>query len=114
MVADADGVPDDGETGEGDNIRVDVEAIEGGSGNDILTSGFRGHWLIGGPGDDVLGTAAAARTASRARSETTACAGPGRDRLSGDPGNDGHDGGGPTQTRSAEESGTMSSSGPRP
>lgn len=52
--ADADGIADDGEVGEGDNIRVDVERISGGRGNDILTSGFRGHRLFGGRGDDVL------------------------------------------------------------
>jgi len=60
----ADGTPDDGEAGEGDNISTAVEALEGGKGNDVLRaspvvdgslSGYEGNdQLFGGPGDDVV------------------------------------------------------------
>lgn len=52
VFADADGAPDDGELGEGDNIRRNVEHIVGGSGNDVLL----GTVLSGGGGNDVLRT----------------------------------------------------------
>lgn len=68
--ADADGVADDGERGEGDLIRANIEALVGGRGNDVLggtTTNFgtvdgpkgfvaalRGMRLEGRRGDDVL------------------------------------------------------------
>ena len=70
VIVDADGQPDDGAPGEGDNVLQDVEAITGGLGNDQLTGGLatpgtltlRGfanevvvdRRLNGGPGADVL------------------------------------------------------------
>jgi len=48
-------VSDDGEAGEGDNIRTDNEIIIGGSGNDMIsTSSGRAERFYGGPGNDTL------------------------------------------------------------
>jgi hypothetical protein len=49
-----DGVADDGEQGEGDNVDRDVEAILGGSGDDTLEGNPELNLLEGGGGDDVL------------------------------------------------------------
>jgi Ca2+-binding RTX toxin-like protein len=70
VVVDADGQPDDGAPGEGDNVLQDVEAITGGLGDDQLTAiavatgslslrGFANEVTVdkrldGGPGADVL------------------------------------------------------------
>jgi len=64
LAASADGVADDGESGEGDNIAASVESIEGGQAADVLTasnvvdgalSGYTGNdRLVGGSGDDIL------------------------------------------------------------
>jgi Ca2+-binding RTX toxin-like protein len=69
IVADADGMADDGESGEGDNLDPSVYFILGGSGNDDITAGAAGGgagndtltvspgssgFLFGGSGDDVL------------------------------------------------------------
>lgn len=52
--ADLDGIADDGEAWEGDRILGDVESIEGGHGNDVLTGSQRSNYLVGGAGDDLL------------------------------------------------------------
>jgi hypothetical protein len=51
-----DGVADDGELGEGDNVGADVEAAYGGSGADRIVAGSNsnGARLIGGAGNDSL------------------------------------------------------------
>ena len=54
VVVDEDGVADDGESGEGDNVASDVEYVTGGSGDDALTGGAATNHLYGGPGDDDL------------------------------------------------------------
>lgn len=56
VTVDADGVADDGESGEGDNVRTSVDQIDGGSGNDTITasaSALYGH-LNGNAGDDTI------------------------------------------------------------
>jgi uncharacterized delta-60 repeat protein len=61
---DQDGVGDDGELNEGDNVRPDVEMIEGGTGDDYIEgtgadNDFRGNagddTLVGNGGNDTLG-----------------------------------------------------------
>ena len=66
-------LPDDGEAGEGDNVRSDFEVVLGGAGsdnishsgtrpinlygnagNDTLIGGIAGDYLVGGPGNDSL------------------------------------------------------------
>ena len=49
-----DGVANDGEAGEGDNVRSGVEEIVGGSGNDVLTGDNSDNTLIGNDGNDTL------------------------------------------------------------
>ncbi|HEX5620620.1 MAG TPA: calcium-binding protein [Solirubrobacteraceae bacterium] len=54
LVADLDGVADDGEPGEADRIDVDVENLTGGSANDRLTGSAGSNILNGGSGNDIL------------------------------------------------------------
>src|SRR2546423_803609 len=54
LWVDLDQWPDDGVSGEGDNVEEDVEEVWGGSGNDRLSGGPGGSVLVGGPGADVL------------------------------------------------------------
>jgi uncharacterized repeat protein (TIGR01451 family) len=49
-----DGIADDGELFEGDNIEPDVENVLGGSGSDQIVGSSAANSLSGGPGDDVL------------------------------------------------------------
>ena len=52
--ADIDGVADDGATGEGDNLQLDVENITGGTRSDTLTGSAANNTLVGGAGNDSL------------------------------------------------------------
>lgn len=54
VQADPDDVADDGQAGEGDNIRADVEEIIGGAGNDVLTGNAGANRLVGRGGQDTL------------------------------------------------------------
>ena len=54
VVLSLDGVRNDGEDGELDDIGSDVENLEGGEGNDSLTGNTAGNYLAGGAGNDVL------------------------------------------------------------
>lgn len=54
VAVDADAQPDDGEDGEADDVRADVEVLQGGAGNDTLAGSSRTNTLLGGPGDDRL------------------------------------------------------------
>ncbi len=49
-----DGVANDGEAGEGDNLGTDVEALIGGSGNDRLVGSDAANSLWGQDGDDTV------------------------------------------------------------
>ena len=52
-----DGAANDGSAGEGDNIRLDVENVIGGSGNDVITANVfqsNRNILTGGAGNDLL------------------------------------------------------------
>ncbi|HSO32921.1 MAG TPA: calcium-binding protein [Labilithrix sp.] len=50
-----DGVAaNDGETGELDNVKADVENIKGGSGNDVITGNALSNVITGGAGNDTL------------------------------------------------------------
>ena len=49
-----DGIADDGESGEGDDVGPDMEHLVGGSGGDLLVGNESANRLVGGPGDDVL------------------------------------------------------------
>jgi Ca2+-binding RTX toxin-like protein len=54
VTVDLDGAADDGEAGERDNVRPDVEDVTGGSGDDRLTGDGGANVLSGGGGDDTL------------------------------------------------------------
>jgi Ca2+-binding RTX toxin-like protein len=72
-------VANDGETGEGDNIALDIEGATGGSGNDTVVGSASDDTLDGGPGNDNVNAApvptrfraAPATTSSTAGRETT-------------------------------------------
>ena len=63
VQADPDNAPDDGGSGERDNVHSDVEALIGGSGNDALTGGPGADTITGGSGDDLIDGAARRRQA---------------------------------------------------
>ena len=118
VFADADGIADDGEVGEGDRIRRSIEVLVGGSGddvlgglttnvesietsrlldgmsligrrgNDILRGGRARDSLSGGPGSDVL-RGGKRRDFARGQEGNDALFGDsGRDQLSGGSGHD--------------------------
>jgi Ca2+-binding RTX toxin-like protein len=49
-----DGVADDGEAGEGDNVRIDVENVIGGAGDDVIVGSLLVNRLEGRDGNDTL------------------------------------------------------------
>ena len=49
-----DNQADDGEDGEDDNVRSDVENVIGGAGNDNITGSTAANQITGGMGDDIL------------------------------------------------------------
>ena len=53
-----DGVANDGETGEGDNIRTDVEDVAGSSGSNVITGNDQNNFLVGGFGDNTISAGA--------------------------------------------------------
>lgn len=75
VVVDLDGSADDGQAGEGDNVTPAIEAVETGSGDDVLIGASADNPLDGGPGADRI------------------VGGGGRDDLNGGPGDDFVDGG---------------------
>jgi Ca2+-binding RTX toxin-like protein len=49
-----DGIANDGEAAEGDNVADDVENLTGGSGDDNITGSSAANIILGGAGNDVL------------------------------------------------------------
>ena len=83
VIASLDGVANDGQSGEQDNI-LNAENLIGGVGNDTLTGNAARNVIRGGTGDDLLR------------------GGAGDDTLSGDGGTDVADGGAGTDLCTAE------------
>ncbi|BCJ43437.1 hypothetical protein GCM10010168_42530 [Actinoplanes ianthinogenes] len=54
VTVNLDGRSGDGQAGERDTVGADVEDLEGGSGNDLLTGNAANNFLRGWSGDDVL------------------------------------------------------------
>ena len=90
--ASLDGVANDGESGEGDNVGIDVNVVIGGSAGDTISGSSGSDDLYGGPGNDSLrggsgndrlfgeaGTTASPATAATTRS--TAAPAPMRSRA---------------------------------
>lgn len=92
-----DGVANDGQAGEGDNIGLDIERITGGIANDTVGGGPLADVLDGGPGDDAL-NGFAGDDALHGDGGLSA----GADTLSGGPGNDVIQGDGGADTLSGE------------
>jgi Ca2+-binding RTX toxin-like protein len=94
-----DGVANDGEAGEGDNVAVDVEEVYGGVGNDTLEApatevlddysavGFE-HSLFGRGGDDLLIGGSQRNRLVGEEGNDTLRGNAGRDLLEGDAGDD--------------------------
>ncbi len=75
----ADGLANDGEAGEHDNISSNIEKLDGGSGNDNITAGLVDSDLLGNDGNDTL-------TGGPGGDQISG--GSGTNRLSGGPGDD--------------------------
>jgi Ca2+-binding RTX toxin-like protein len=84
VAADPDGISDDGEAAEGDDVETDVEGLAGGSGNDVLTGWTGTNVISGGAGNDVL---------NGEQGDDTLDGGPGDDQITGGAGLDIIDGG---------------------
>jgi Ca2+-binding RTX toxin-like protein len=54
LLIDLDNVADDGEAGENDNVRTNIESVIGGSAGDVITGDSGFDVLLGGPGADQL------------------------------------------------------------
>jgi hypothetical protein len=89
-----DGIADDGEAGEGDDVGADVGVIVGGDAGDMLQAAAGP--VAGGPGDDVIVGSDGARPLAVLEGgdgNDTIRGGAGRDELRGDAGDDVLDGG---------------------
>ena len=89
-----DGVADDGEAGEGDNVLPGIDTVVAGSGNDRLIGGAGDESLIGRQGNDVVEGLGGDDTASGNAGDDSLRGGDGSDRLDGGPGRDEMFGGG--------------------
>jgi hypothetical protein len=86
-----DGVANDGETGENDNLDVDI--VTGGMGNDILAAGSNAATLNGGLGNDQLTGSSEADVLDGGLGDDTVTGAAGNDTLRGGAGNDRVEGG---------------------
>ena len=93
VTADLEGDADDGEAGEGDVIRTDVETIRGGGGNDVLTGGAGADVLQGMNGNDTLDGADGDDTLQGEFGDDVLRGGNGIDALLANEGDDTLDGG---------------------
>ena len=85
VTVDLDNGSDDGESGERDNVRTDVEAVGGGGASDRITGDSDANRLYGGPGGND--------TIDGSRGDDAIDGGPGTDKLNGGDGADGIAGG---------------------
>jgi Ca2+-binding RTX toxin-like protein len=94
--ASSDGVANDGQAGEADNVQVDVEQIVGGAGADTLVGGPGDDRIDGAGGDDFidgLGGNDSLEGGTEDGGSDHIAGGPGNDALSGSAGDDSIDGG---------------------
>ena len=82
------GLADDGEAGEGDNVIGAVTNLTGGAGSDVLEAGAAGSGLFGGDGADRLVGSPERDTLSGGAGDDELIAGDGDDFLSGEGGAD--------------------------
>jgi RTX calcium-binding nonapeptide repeat (4 copies) len=88
VIADLDGLRDDGERGERDLISADVHSLAGGRGADRLTGGLGDDALAGGRGRDTIAGWAGDDDLSAGTTADAIEYIPGADRLTGGAGND--------------------------
>ncbi|HEX2970698.1 MAG TPA: calcium-binding protein, partial [Tepidisphaeraceae bacterium] len=88
VVIQVNGVADDGELNEKDNVGNDIETIVGGDGNDQITAGGQAHWLKGNDGNDTLIGTAGADVLDGDKDEDSLQGLGGNDQLIGGGGND--------------------------
>src|SRR5436305_1744540 len=84
LTVSLDGLANDGEAGEKDNVGSDVDVVIGGSAGDAITGSGGSNDLYGGPGDDLL---------HGGSGNDRLFGGTGTDNLGGDGSNDTLDGG---------------------
>jgi Ca2+-binding RTX toxin-like protein len=83
-----DNVANDGRTNERDNIRSDVENVDGGGGGDVITGSGLNNTLRGNGGNDRLSGGAANDSLSGGAGNDSVTGGAGNDSINGDAGND--------------------------
>jgi Ca2+-binding RTX toxin-like protein len=83
-----DGVANDGEAGENDNVGTTMEIIIGGSGDDVLTGGPGNDIIHGGPGNDTIHGGGGDDTLYGEAGDDTLYGDDGDDTIYGDDGND--------------------------
>ncbi len=93
LRVDTDGVADDGEGCpgpgcEGDNVKVDIEGLSGGSGSDVLSGGAGPNSIYGAGGDDTILGDGGADTLIGGNDDDTIRGGGGGDLLAGSQGRD--------------------------
>ena len=88
VTATIDDVANDGEAGEGDDVRTDVEDLHGGSGNDTLTGSGGDNELTGGSGSDTIDGGGGNDGIHGGAGADTLTGGGGSDLAEGDGGND--------------------------
>lgn len=88
VIADLDGVADDGTAGEMDNVQPDVETRLGGGGSDVLTGNNSVNTLTGGNGNDTLNGLGGGDTLTGGDGNDTLNGGFGNDTLEGGNGAD--------------------------
>jgi Ca2+-binding RTX toxin-like protein len=93
VTVDLDGVADDGQAGEKDNVRSDVERVNGGKGNDRLTGSDADDMLYGNGGNDTLYGLGGDDQLFDGAGDDSVYGGDGFDTHTSDSGNDRLDGG---------------------
>jgi Ca2+-binding RTX toxin-like protein len=88
VVTTKDGIANDGQVGEGDNIGGDVERIDGGLASDSVGGGPSADILDGGPGNDAIVGLAGDDAENGGTGADTLRGGPGADQLVGGPDRD--------------------------
>ena len=83
-----DGVFDDGEAGESDNVGADIEDAIGGVGDNLLVGSTAGNDLTGGPGNDIIDGGSGDDTLSGGLGNDRQTGGAGNDFVFGDDGDD--------------------------
>ena len=96
LLISLDGAPNDGRYGEGDNVAANVENVEAGGGNDVITGNAAANRLDGGGGDDRIDGGAGDDTLAGGAGADTLVSAAGADALLGGAGTDLADYGGRT------------------